>query len=215
MFVLVLCSHHPGLNLRHKETSKIPWVQETFQAYFILECKHAVGLAQQYPANTEGQPSTRIEYVYKIRKCWLTTLFFRLLLGDGPVISTWSSDPREVLVIYMARNYLLPQLFNTLSTGRPFQGIEHATFRSPGQHSIVWVNPVTVFTVTSAFAPGTKHPAAQEKKPLLPRVHLGISSSGRKTNNFSASCGFGSCFHRCEAGVNWKEPSSQWKHKQW
>ena len=168
----MLCSHHPGLNLRHKETSKIPWVQETFQAYFILECKHAVGLARQYPVNTEGQPSTRIEYVYKIRKCWLTTLFFRLLLGDGPAISTWS------------RNHFLPQLFNTLSTGRPFQGIEHATFRSPGQHSIVWVNPVTVLTVTSAFAPGTTHPAAQDKKPLLPRVHLDISSSGRKTNNF-------------------------------
>ena len=168
-----------------------------------------------YKHNTRHLQVNRSEYVYKIRKCWLTTLFFRLLLGDGLVISTWSSDLREVLVIYMARNYLLPQLFNTLSTGRPFQGIEHATFRSPGQHSIVWVNPVTVFTVTSAFAPGTKHPAAQEKKPLLPRVHLGISSSGRKTNNFSASCGFGSCFHRCAAGVNWKEPSTQWKHKQW
>lgn len=71
---LYLC-YHPGLNLRHKETSKKPWVQETFHAripvkltqktYFILEGKHVVGSARQYPVNTEGQLSTRIEYVYK------------------------------------------------------------------------------------------------------------------------------------------------------
>lgn len=36
VFVLLLCSHHPGLNLRHKETSKIPWVQETFHARLPL-----------------------------------------------------------------------------------------------------------------------------------------------------------------------------------
>ena len=36
VFVLLLCSHHPGLNLRQKETSKIPWVQETFHARLPL-----------------------------------------------------------------------------------------------------------------------------------------------------------------------------------